>query len=292
MSSSALQPKLKRNGNSPAALHTRISVLIAKLDDLQCVLGTVVEIVQCGASAIPFLADTLIQGKRRSISQPRCALVDALTLLDANDVLLEYLKSSRPDDDPEIRFAEDMVISAAGRAIKLDFSAEAYCVLLNLANERSLPGVLEALALYRREESIPCFVRALESDLSREEGIAALEQFGQAATLYLLDAALRIEPGPPDHESTSSLHRRRACLQLLEQLPLRFEEVHRVFPVLFESDAQVVMSAARLTLQDPTHTRVAAALDRVKLLRLHIDWVLEDETEVLLAQLEEALQSV
>jgi hypothetical protein len=291
MSSSASPAKLTSNGDSSVALDTRIPDLIAKLEDLQCASETVVQIVQCGAPAVPFLADALIHGKQRSIPQPRCCLVDALRLLGANDVLLEYLETTCAHEDPAIRFAEDMVISAAARAIKLDFSAKAFCILLNLARERSVPGVLEALALYRREESIPCFVRALESDLSRTTAASALEQFGQAAKPYLLEAALRIEPEPPDHESTSSLHRRRACMQLLEQLALEREDVSLIFPALFESDSRLVISAVRLILQHPNHTRVSVAVERLKSLRAHLDWVLEDETEALLAQLDETLHS-
>ena len=122
MSSSALQRHLTSNGDSSVALDTRIPALIAKLEDLQCASATVAQIVQCGPAAIPFLADALIYGKRRSIPHSRCSLVDALRLLGASEVLLEYLKTSSPNEDLEIRFAEDIVIGAAARAIKLDFS--------------------------------------------------------------------------------------------------------------------------------------------------------------------------
>jgi hypothetical protein len=190
--------------------------------------------------------------------------------------------------DPVIRFAEDSVINAAARALRLDFSADAYAALLELAQQRCLPGVLETLALYRRTESIPCFLRALESDLARSAAMQSLQLFGQAAQPYLWTEALRPEPGPPDRENASSLHRRRACLKLLEPLTLSALEREKLLDLLFETDSELVMNAGAILLSSSNQQERAAAYRRFRAALPHVDWWLRDELMELLSRFEKA----
>jgi hypothetical protein len=266
--------------------------LIAKLDDLHDTSSTVFELIQWGGAAVPLLADALLRGRPRSVSEPRCCLVRVLADLDANDVLLEYLRSGGPIDDPEIRFAEDSVINAAARALKLDFSADAYSTLFSLAERRCLPGVLESLAMYRRIETIPCFIRALESDLSRQAATESLESFGQAAKPYLLTEAFRREPNPPDSESTSSRHRRSDCLKLLERLHLSDLDRERLLSLLAEQDCQMVMSVGQILLASKNKTAQAAASRCLNAFRSQIAWPLRDECIDLTNKLGQASENI
>jgi hypothetical protein len=256
---------------------TRVGNLIAKLDDLQHEFWTVVELVRLGGSAVPFLADAILKGRPRSLPQLRCSLVSALAALGASDVLLEYLRSQRAIDDPEIRFAEDSIINAAALAMKLDFSAEAYSTLWNLAQRRSLAGVLEALAMYRRVESIPCFIRALESDISRPVAVQGLEAFGQAAKPYLMVEAMRREPKRPNPETASSLYRRRACLKLLERLLPINREQKQLLDLLLEPNAEIVISVATIIFLSKNTNSNSMAVRRLRRLRSHLSWPLQDE---------------
>jgi hypothetical protein len=286
--SSSVEQRLSASEALCPPVAAQAANLIAKLDDFQCEFWTVAQLVRLGGSAVPFLADALLKGRLRSLPQPRCSLVRALAALCANEVLLDYLQSRRIIDDPEIRFAEDSVINAAARSVKLDFSAEAYTTLWNLAQSRSLAGVLEALAMYRQVESIPCFIRALESDLARPTAVQSLETFGESAKPYLMAEALRPEPGWPDPENSSSLFRRRACLRLLERLVLDNREQGQLLELLSERDAEMVMSVGAIILRSKNRKGYPASIRRLKALRSQVGWPLRDDVLELTNQLEEA----
>lgn len=262
--------------------------LISRLDDVQSASSNTIELIRLGAVSVPLLGNALLYGRRRSIPQPRCCLVDALATLGANDILLKYLTDTTPVKDPAIRFAEDAVVNLAARAIKLSFSAEAYCALFDLAQTRSLPGVLEALALYRRTESIPCFIRALESDLSRAAAIRGLEFFGQRATPYLFSEIFKPQPTPPEKEATSSLHRRRSCIELLEHLRLSPGEYEPLLDLLFEQDGEMVLGVCTIILNSGNEQQCAAAVRRLRAMRPHVNWLLRDELDELVGRFEEA----
>lgn len=285
MSPSLAVPSIATNGQPSAA--AQVARLISRLDDLQNSSSNTAELIRLGAASVPLLGDALLNGRRRSVPQPRCCLVDALATLGANDVLLEYLADKRPVHDPILRFAEDSVVNLAARALKCDFSAEAYCVLFELAQTRSLPGVLEALAMYRRTESIPCFIQALESDLSRAAAIEGLEFFGERATPYLLLELFRPEPNPPEKETTSSLHRRRACIRLLERLRLSPREYQSLLDLLFEQDAEIILGVCTIILNAGDGQHYAAAVQKLRAMRPHTNWPLRDEVDELIGRFEQ-----
>lgn len=268
-----------------------VTKLIERLDDLQNIAATTIELIRCGTAAITPVAGTLRFGKSKSIPQPRCALVTVLAILGATDILLEYLADDRLTDDPTVRFAEDAVMNLAAQAIKLDFSARAYCVLLNIARKRALPGVLEALALYRRTESIPCFIRALEGDLSRSIAVECLRSFADRAKPFLLSELFRPDPRPPDRESASSLHRRRSCADVLSTVKLNRAEYEALLDLLFENDVELVLNVGAILLFSRDTGHHGAAARRLKAIRSHADWHMKDELDLLIRHLDEKVDN-
>jgi hypothetical protein len=262
-----------------------ITCLIQQLSTLREGPAIVNELIRAGGAATPILAEALLNGQPRSVYQPRCLLVEALAGLQAHDVLVEYLRRHRHIADPELRFAEDAVINTAARELKFTFSAEALSALLEIARVRSLPGVIEALGMYCNQDSMPCFIRALESDLARTAAYDALRALGQPVKQALLNEAIRIEPCPPEHENRSSLLRRRACLRLLAELATTVADRQRLLDLLFEN-GEIVLALCKILVSSRNSLYCAAAHRRLTSVFPRLEWHLRDEARELLGVLE------
>ncbi len=174
------------------------------------------ELIALGPEAVGPLRRLLFRREPSGIHEPRWWAVRVLARLGAYSVLVEFLGSDRQIDDPVERIGEEAVMNTAARAISRARSEKTYRVLLELARRRPLPGVLEALGEFQREEVIPLLTAALEDDVARGSAEDVLKRFGIAASRDLADAALR--KTPPDAESPSSLRRRRSALRLLLEM--------------------------------------------------------------------------
>jgi len=84
--------------------------LLACLQSLLDGQSAVEELVACGQSAIPPLREFLLSGRITSVPQPRIWAVEALALLGARDVLIEYLQAPGRGVDAQLQFAEDAVV--------------------------------------------------------------------------------------------------------------------------------------------------------------------------------------
>jgi hypothetical protein len=144
-----------------------INRLIRELESLNTGKQAADRLVEYGPSTVESLRRFLLEGVPRKIFQPRFWAVEALARLGAKDVLLEYLLSIREILDPEDRFGEETVESAAARFLSAWPDEDVYQSLLKLSERRMLLGLIDALAEFRRPEAIPCFERALEGDFQR-----------------------------------------------------------------------------------------------------------------------------
>ncbi|MGA2027122.1 MAG: hypothetical protein ABSH17_08650 [Syntrophobacteraceae bacterium] len=141
--------------------------LIRELESLNTGKQAAERLVEYGQAAVEPLRRFLFEGIPRKIFQPRFWAVEALAHLGAKDALLEYLLPMREILDPEDRFGEEAVESAAARFLSVWPDEDVYQSLLKLSERRMLLGLIDALAEFRRPEAIPYFERALEDDFYR-----------------------------------------------------------------------------------------------------------------------------
>ncbi len=174
----------------------------------------VLDVVACGAGAIPRLRTLLFKREPSGLYQPRCRVVEALAALGAGDVLIGFLNADRDTADPVEQAGEDAVLNAAARALRGVGNEAFFRRLLSLAETRRLTGPIELLGTFRRPEALPCLIAALADDLARPAAEDAIRQYGDAAMGALLGAASErtVQDGT---ETDSSRRRRRAALVLL-----------------------------------------------------------------------------
>jgi len=73
---------------------------IAALKSFQHGDRGVLDVIACGARAIPALRAMLFEHERSGLFQARCRVVQALAALGAYDVLIEFLEANRTIADP------------------------------------------------------------------------------------------------------------------------------------------------------------------------------------------------
>ncbi len=259
-----------------------VDLAIGKLKSLHDGDVGVVEVVACGASAIPALRAMLFQREVSGLFDTRCRAVEALAALGAGDVLIEYLNVEHLAADPVERLGDDAVINAAARALAKTREERAIPLLLRLARRPALSGVIAALGAFDRTEAIPVLIDALEDDASRQSAQSALKRMGRTARPALVASANCRLP-TPDRESESSLRRRRSALALLAEIGLSRETWPEVRSLVRDKDARIAVLACKLCLAHaPTRER-RAAIGRLNELLLSADWMLRQEIEACLA---------
>ncbi|HEX4229949.1 MAG TPA: hypothetical protein VHZ07_14845 [Bryobacteraceae bacterium] len=247
------------------------------------------KLIAYGPEAVPALADLLLNGKPGGIPQPRQWTVEALGGLGAYDVLLSYLRRPVYIRNPIVRHGEEAVMNTAARQLAAFPAEETFSVLLDLLRRRPLPGVIETIGLYRRKDTAPYLVDALEDDVCRSAAVEALQRLGDDIRPLLVESALIRMPPFPDPESPSSIRRRRCCVRLLESLRLTKEEVSRLAPILNENDADLVVAAAHLFYRTPEFRDYRLILRHLKRVQHTLGWWLQDESRSLILQVEEEL---
>lgn len=138
-----------------------INRYLEELDSLKDGEGAVARLVSCGPSAVEPLRRFLLEGKPGIVYHTRRFAVSALAGLGARDVLIEYLKRKKEIPDPAIRLSEEAVESAAALQLVRWPSEEVCQVLIAIAQERCLPGALEALGELKIFDAVPVLVNAL-----------------------------------------------------------------------------------------------------------------------------------
>ena len=206
----------------------------------------VAETASCGAAAIPALRDLLFERDPSGIFETRRRAVEALALIGAHDVLIEFLESSCDIADPVERLGEDAIVNAAARALAGASEPRVFNLLRSLAQKKILPGVVAALGAFGRAEAIPYLVAALGEDESRPAAEAALFALGALARDALM-AAARQRPFP-NRESESKLRQRRAALGLLARIGARDEMLPELRKLMRDRDPGVQLLACEIWL--------------------------------------------
>ncbi len=221
----------------------------------------VLEIVACGRRAIPALRALLLEGESSGIYHPRCRAVEALSALGAHDVLIEFLGSPREMADPVNRTGEEVVISAAARALTnssderrageialLQMGSRARAALLRAASRptpsaewetqtsrRARRSAVQLLALIGVQLRQRCRLRVLMEDADAEVSV-------HACRAYLAWA--------PEAEKPEALRR---LVELLPRLGwMQCEEVEQCILEHFESARAIIGECMRDQPPEPT----------------------------------------
>ena len=268
-----------------------ISHYIEQLSSLKEGVQAVWKLITCGHPAIEPLRQFLLEGKPSAIFQPRHWAVEALAGLQAKDVLLVYLKQKKDISDPDVRLGEEAVESAAARKLIKWQSEEVYQTLLDIAQERCLPGALEALGEFRRVEGIPFLVKALEDDFCRPAAEDALSKIGVPAGSELIRAVITPWPSKGE-ESPSSLRRRRSAVGLLAEIGVTADQWQVLRPLLNEDDPEILVGISRVAAQvGETKNKTLAGRRLIETFE-RADWYLKDEIESVLIDLFDEVRTV
>ena len=261
-----------------------VSQLLARLQSLVDGPSAIEELSACGPRAIPPLREFLLSGRVTSVPQPRMWAVEALVLLGARDVLIEYLQAPSQVGDPQLLFAEDAVKSTAGRSLSAWRDSKTFEILLDLCRKRSIPGAIESLAGFERAEAIPCLDRALEDDMCRKTAEDGLRKLGPKARSALLLSAVTPLPNA-DEETPSSLCRRRSVLRLLTEIGVGRQNWAELRPLLAERDPELLGRLAQMasSVADP-RDRASVAVALVSALA-RLPWFIWKEAEEALVAL-------
>jgi hypothetical protein len=256
MSSEMTKPELQMTDRDYT--DEEIRAFVADLESLPSGDLTVALLVGCGERAIRPLRDFLLNGKPRSVFQPRQRAVEALGQLSAKEVLLEYLSQKRKIADAAVRFGEEAVESTAARELASWRTDEVFQFLLNLGQRRKLPGVIDALREFDRPEAAPLFLRALEDDVCRPIAEEGLRRIATVRKQELFDAARRVDPDVD--EKPSERQRRRSIVRILSDLDLEENDWDQLRPLLEDQDKEVAIIAAEMAVDwAPGKDKLAAA---------------------------------
>jgi len=256
----------------------KIHFYIEKLNSLKEGEGAVAELIACGRSAIEPLRQYLLEGKPSVVYHSRCWAVEALGGLGAKETLLEYLQQKKNIADAAIRMGEEAVESAAARELIRWPGEEVFRVLLGIAQERCLPGVLEILAEFKKSEAIPFLVKGLEDDIGRRSAEEALRKIGSPAEPDLIRAAVSALPNQAA-EAPSSLLRRRSAVRLLAEMGVSEDKWSLLRPLLKETDGEILVSAFRIAVRAAAKEDRALAGQRVIQALGNADWFLTGKIE-------------
>jgi hypothetical protein len=240
-------------------------------------------LIGCGARAIPPLRRLLLQGRPRGIFQPRQLAVETLAQLQAKDVLIEFLEKPTEIEDPVVRFGENAVRSTAARELGRWPTDDVFDCLMRVGLDHQLPGIVETLGAFRRMEAIPYFLWTLGDGVCRSSAEAAIRKFESDARPFLIDAARNPNPSRED-ENPSSLQRRRWVLRILSDLKVLPQDWKSLRECLEESDAEIVITCARIGLEVAPKPDQLRAVHRLIEMLPRVDWFLR--TDVRMALLE------
>lgn len=253
---------------------------INALDSLVDGEAAVTLLVAHGSRSIPYLERYLLEGRPRTVSRPRCRVVRALGELGARFSLLSYFREYKVPDDPQVRFAEDAVRTAAATVLLWWHSSEVFDVLLEAAKQRATSGLIFALGEFRRPECVPFLFEMLGDDFCRNEAISALRKLPEHAHQFAI-LTLRNRTGVR-LEEPAGCSKLRAILQLLRDIGFRPEEWQDVRLYLASDDADVVIGTAALGVEsgpDEDRKSIVNALYRIS---HHVNWLQEAQIDALL----------
>jgi hypothetical protein len=260
-----------------------IEQLVTAFESLHGGADATFALIECGWSAVQALRRFLYERDPSGIFEPRCRAVTALRAIGAREVLIEFLGADHDEGDPVVRLGEEAVINAVARALIGLHTNKLYELLTRMAGRKLLPGVVEALADFRRADAIPILVAALAEDFSRAAAEEGLKKLGVIAREALIEAATLRDPSR-DWESPSNLRRRRSAVQLLAEIGLATSEWPRLQHLLSDDDAMLVFLVCKLLLSGGDSTDKRSIIRRLLALLPGSDWFLASEIEDCLVQ--------
>ena len=249
---------------------------IARLNSLVDGYQASVELTSYGAAAIEPLREFLLDGSPSGVFQPRQLAVEALAALGAKDALMDYLSQRRQIQDPVASHGEDAVKSTAARLLAQWHTEDVFQLLLTLARQRLLAGVITTLGSFRRAEALPVLERALEDDIARPAAEESLAKFGggEIDTLVGTVARKRMDG---DQEAPSSLLRRRAAAGILCNSRLSRVTWPSLRFLLSEVDPELVVHGATIaTVLAPDVDKRGAVSGLLRVLP-EAPWFIKDE---------------
>jgi len=258
--------------------------LLACLQSLVDGQSVIQELAACGPRAIPLLREFLLSGRVTSVPQPRMWAVEALALLGARDVLIEYLHAPGRGVDAQLQFAEDAVRNTAGRRLSAWRDNETFEILLEFCKKRNLPGVIETVAEFERAEAIPCLDRALEDDMCRIAAEEGLRRLGPRSQNALLLSAVTPLPNA-DEETPSSLCRRRSVLALLAVIGVDRQSWAGLRSLLAERDPELLARLAQIASAAANPPDRVSAASRLVGVLGRLPWFVWKEAEEALVAL-------
>ena len=266
--------------------------LLACLQSLVDGESAIEELAACGPRAIPPLREFLLSRRIASVPQPRMWAVEALALLGARDILIEYLEAPSRGVDAQLKFAEDAVKNTAGRRLSAWRDNETFQILLDFSKKRNLPGMIESLAEFERPEAVPCLDRALEDDMCRIAAEDGLRRLGPAARRALVLSAVTPLPHA-DEETPSSLCRRRSALRLLTVIGVEPQSWEELRMLLAERDPELLARLAQIasSVANPSD-RVSVAVGLVAALGRMPWFVWKEAEEALLALAPDSIPAI
>ncbi|MGC8494399.1 MAG: hypothetical protein ACP5SH_21970, partial [Syntrophobacteraceae bacterium] len=225
-----------------------INDLIRELDSLDTGKKAAENLARYGSAALEPLRRFLLEGVPKKLFQPRLWAVEVLFRLGGKDTLIEYLLREKEIADPQDRFGEEAVESAAARFLSAWREEVVYLSLLKLSERKMLVGLIESLATFGRPEPIPFFERALGDDFYRPAAEEALVKMGSMARGALVQAAVLPHPGLV-METPSSVVRRRCAVRLLAKVGLPAEAWPTLRELLNDPDAELFIGVSRLGVE-------------------------------------------
>jgi HEAT repeat protein len=175
-----------------------------------------------------------------------------LASLNAHSVLTEYLNiraliecmDAGRRADPAERLGDDVVINAAAAAVAEVRDEQVFQLLREFGKRPSLTGVINALGSFGWIEAIPLLINALEHDASRPAAEEVLKKVGRSAWSLLIASATLPLPSK-EHESVSSLRRRRSALRLLKEIGILPQMWPELRCLMSDEDAGIRCAVAR-----------------------------------------------
>jgi putative (di)nucleoside polyphosphate hydrolase len=239
----------------------------------------VVEVVAFGAAAIPFLREILFTREPSGLYETRRRAVEALTMLGAHETLRDFLKARRQIQDPAERTGEEAIVNAAARSLGRHGDRTDLPLLLGLLQESPLPGLIEAVDVFRCQEALPLYIEALGDDFSRKQAEQALLNLGPPARSVLFQTALDRVP-PSGREIDSSKQRRRSALRLLLTLGVPSGLIWPPMRALIaETDPWIALLSCRVCLASGMEQEKTQAIDHLICLLSEPDGLLRSEIE-------------
>lgn len=268
------------NSQLPGETDSHLEHWIAVLDSLMDGDLAVSMLIAAGDRAVPYLEHYLLARAPRTIALPRCRAVHALGELGAYSTLISYFREYEFPSNAEVLFAEDTVRSAVALELLRCKSDQVFHVLMDAAKQRATNGLVLAIGEFHRRDSVPLLFQILEDDFCCEAAKDGLRKVSEAAHQY----AILLIRGLTEVSfyGDGALHRRRATLQLLDEFGVCETEWPDLRQFLAETDADVVISAARIGSRVGSASDQQCIVDALFRIAKRANWAQEGDVEALL----------